>query len=113
MEETERHEAAVVELQGVKIDCCTEQYITRPANVVPAPALIGAGRWLQVRNLHLAALATTELNQSVIKEFRANQGKVSGPMVGMPILLLTMTGCQNGPNSGAPTVPIPATAIAS
>jgi len=40
--------------------------------------------------------AMDELNQSVIKEFRANQGKVGGPMEGMPILLLTMTGAKTG-----------------
>jgi deazaflavin-dependent oxidoreductase (nitroreductase family) len=40
--------------------------------------------------------AIDELNQSVIKEFRANQGKVGGPMEGMPILLLTMTGAKTG-----------------
>ena len=40
--------------------------------------------------------AIDELNQSVIKEFRANQGKVGGPMAGMPILLLTMTGAKTG-----------------
>lgn len=38
--------------------------------------------------------AMDELNQGVIREFRANQGKVSGPMEGMPILLLTMTGAK-------------------
>jgi len=37
-----------------------------------------------------------EINQSVIKEFRANQGRVGGPMEGMPILLLTMTGAKSG-----------------
>ena len=40
--------------------------------------------------------AMDELNQSVIKEFRANQGKVGGPMEGMPILILTMTGAKTG-----------------
>ena len=40
--------------------------------------------------------AIDELNQSVVKEFRANQGKVSGQMEGMPILLLTMTGAKSG-----------------
>src|SRR5216683_5441774 len=40
--------------------------------------------------------AMDELNQSVIKEFRANQGKVGGPMEAMPILLLTMTGGKTG-----------------
>jgi deazaflavin-dependent oxidoreductase (nitroreductase family) len=40
--------------------------------------------------------AMDALNQSVIKEFRANQGKVGGPMEGMPILLLTMTGAKSG-----------------
>ena len=40
--------------------------------------------------------AIDELNQSVIKEFRANNGRVGGPMEGMPILLLTMTGAKTG-----------------
>jgi deazaflavin-dependent oxidoreductase (nitroreductase family) len=40
--------------------------------------------------------AIDQLNQSVIKEFRANQGEVGGPMEGMPILLLTMTGAKTG-----------------
>ena len=40
--------------------------------------------------------AIDELNQSVIKEFRANQGKVGGPLEGMPVLLLTMTGARTG-----------------
>ena len=38
--------------------------------------------------------AIDELNQSVIKEFRANRGKVGGPMEAMPVLLLTMTGAK-------------------
>jgi deazaflavin-dependent oxidoreductase (nitroreductase family) len=38
--------------------------------------------------------AIDELNQSVIKEFRANQGKVGGPMEGWSVLLLTMTGAK-------------------
>ena len=40
--------------------------------------------------------AIDELNQSVIKEFRANQGRVGGPMAAMPVLLLTMTGAKTG-----------------
>jgi deazaflavin-dependent oxidoreductase (nitroreductase family) len=40
--------------------------------------------------------AIDELNQSVIKEFRAHQGKVGGPMEGIPVLLLTMTGAKTG-----------------
>jgi hypothetical protein len=40
--------------------------------------------------------AIDELNQSIIKEFRANRGKVGGSMEGMPILLLTMTGAKTG-----------------
>ncbi len=40
--------------------------------------------------------AVDELNQSVIKEFRANQGKVGGPLEAMPVLLLTMTGAKTG-----------------
>jgi deazaflavin-dependent oxidoreductase (nitroreductase family) len=37
-----------------------------------------------------------QLNQGVITEFRANQGKVGGPMEGMPIVLITMTGAKTG-----------------
>ena len=40
--------------------------------------------------------AIDKLNQSVIKEFRANRGKPGGQMEGMPILLLTMTGAKTG-----------------
>jgi deazaflavin-dependent oxidoreductase (nitroreductase family) len=40
--------------------------------------------------------AMDELNQAVISEFRANRGKLSGPMESMPILLLTMTGAKTG-----------------
>jgi deazaflavin-dependent oxidoreductase (nitroreductase family) len=40
--------------------------------------------------------AIDELNQGVISEFRANQGRVSGAMEAMPILLLTMTGAKTG-----------------
>jgi deazaflavin-dependent oxidoreductase (nitroreductase family) len=40
--------------------------------------------------------AIDEMNQAAIREFRANQGKVGGPMEGMPILLLTMTGAKTG-----------------
>jgi deazaflavin-dependent oxidoreductase (nitroreductase family) len=40
--------------------------------------------------------AIDKLNQAVIEEFRANQGKVGGAMEGMPIVLLTMTGAKTG-----------------
>jgi deazaflavin-dependent oxidoreductase (nitroreductase family) len=40
--------------------------------------------------------AVDALNQSVIEEFRANQGRVSGPLEGWPVLLLTMTGAKTG-----------------
>ena len=40
--------------------------------------------------------AIDEMNQGVISEFRANQGRVGGPMKGMPILILTMTGAKTG-----------------
>jgi deazaflavin-dependent oxidoreductase (nitroreductase family) len=40
--------------------------------------------------------AIDEFNQSIIKEFRANQGKVGGPFEGVPVLLLTMTGARTG-----------------
>ena len=37
-----------------------------------------------------------DFNQSVISEFRANQGKVGGQLANMPVLLLTMTGAKSG-----------------
>ena len=40
--------------------------------------------------------AVDELNQGVIREFRANQGRVGGQMEGMPLLILTMTGAKTG-----------------
>jgi F420H(2)-dependent quinone reductase len=45
--------------------------------------------------------AVDKLNQSVIEEFRANQGRVGGPLEKWPILLLTMTGAKTGPDAGA------------
>src|SRR5215472_16656109 len=40
--------------------------------------------------------AVDALNQSVIEEFRANQGRVGGPLEAWPVLLLTMTGAKTG-----------------
>ena len=37
-----------------------------------------------------------EINNGVISEFRANDGRLSGPMEGAPILLLTTTGRRSG-----------------
>jgi deazaflavin-dependent oxidoreductase (nitroreductase family) len=51
---------------------------------------------VDVDRLIADAKTMDDLNQSVIKEFRANQGKVSGAMEGMPILLLTLTGAKSG-----------------
>lgn len=48
--------------------------------------------------------AIDELNQTVIREFRANQGKVGGQMEGLPILLLTMTGAKTGRTLTRPLV---------
>jgi deazaflavin-dependent oxidoreductase (nitroreductase family) len=35
-------------------------------------------------------------NQGVIKEYRANKGKLSGPMEGRTVMLLTTTGAKSG-----------------
>src|SRR5215471_18542254 len=45
-----------------------------------------------------------DFNQRVIREFRANQGKVSGPLANMPVLLLTMTGARSGRTITKPLV---------
>ncbi len=44
-----------------------------------------------------------EINRGVISEFRANDGLLSGPMEGTPILLLTTTGHRSG---NAHTTPV-------
>jgi deazaflavin-dependent oxidoreductase (nitroreductase family) len=44
-----------------------------------------------------------EINKGVIAEFRQNDGKLSGPMEGAPILLLTTTGRISG---GSHTTPV-------
>ena len=45
-----------------------------------------------------------EFNQRVIREFRANAGKVGGQLANMPVLLLTMTGARSGRTITTPLV---------
>jgi deazaflavin-dependent oxidoreductase (nitroreductase family) len=45
-----------------------------------------------------------DFNQQVIKEFRANQGKVGGQLANMPVLLLTTTGAKSGRTITKPLV---------
>ena len=45
-----------------------------------------------------------DFNQSVIDEFRANDGKVSGQFEGAPLLLLTTTGAKSGSQHTTPVV---------
>lgn len=41
-------------------------------------------------------MAVNNFNQSIIEEFRANDGKVGGPFEGGTLLLLTTTGAKSG-----------------
>lgn len=45
-----------------------------------------------------------EFNKGVIEEFRANGGVCSGPMDGMPMILVTMTGAKSGRRLTSPLV---------
>ena len=45
-----------------------------------------------------------DFNQRVIREFRANHGKVGGQLADMPVLLLTMTGAKSGRTITKPLV---------
>ena len=45
-----------------------------------------------------------DFNEQVVKEFRANQGKVGGQLANMPVLLLTMTGAKSGRTITKPLV---------
>jgi deazaflavin-dependent oxidoreductase (nitroreductase family) len=48
--------------------------------------------------------AVNDFNRSVIDEFRANKGKVSGPFEGAPMVLLTTTGAKSGRRHTTPLV---------
>lgn len=41
-------------------------------------------------------MATNDFNQSIIKEFRENGGKVGGPFEGATLLILTTVGAKSG-----------------
>lgn len=43
-----------------------------------------------------------EINRHVIAEFRANEGRLSGPMKGAPVLLLTTKGNKSGTDHTTP-----------
>ena len=43
-----------------------------------------------------------EINPSVIAEYRATGGKLSGPIAGLPVLLLTTSGCRTGDSHTTP-----------
>jgi deazaflavin-dependent oxidoreductase (nitroreductase family) len=45
-----------------------------------------------------------DFNRTVIDEFRANDGKVTGPFEGAPLLLLTTTGAKTGNQHTSPVV---------
>lgn len=45
-----------------------------------------------------------DFNQSLIEDFRANDGKVTGVFAGRPLLLLTTTGAKSGRPRTSPVV---------
>jgi deazaflavin-dependent oxidoreductase (nitroreductase family) len=48
--------------------------------------------------------APNDFNRSIIDEFRANDGKTSGPFANAPLLLLTTTGAKSGKKHTTPVV---------
>jgi deazaflavin-dependent oxidoreductase (nitroreductase family) len=48
--------------------------------------------------------AVNDFNRNLIAEFRAGEGKVSGPFEGAPLLLLTTTGAKTGRKHTTPVV---------
>jgi deazaflavin-dependent oxidoreductase (nitroreductase family) len=57
--------------------------------------------------LQLRMTTVNDFNRSLIEEFRANDGKVSGPFEGTPLLLLTTTGAKTGRKHTTPVVYLP------
>jgi len=51
-----------------------------------------------------------ELNLTLITEYRQSGGKLSGPMEGLPVLLLTTVGRRSGDPHTTPLVALVATA---
>jgi deazaflavin-dependent oxidoreductase (nitroreductase family) len=47
-----------------------------------------------------------EFNQNIIKEFRSNGGKGTGPFTGLPMVLLTTKGAKSGDEHTTPLVPL-------
>jgi len=45
-----------------------------------------------------------EFNEKLIEEFRANDGKVSGPFANAPLILVTHTGAKTGTKRTSPLV---------
>ncbi len=45
-----------------------------------------------------------EFNEKLIEEFRANDGKVSGPFAAAPLILVTHTGAKTGTKRTSPLV---------
>jgi deazaflavin-dependent oxidoreductase (nitroreductase family) len=45
-----------------------------------------------------------EINKQVIADFRANEGKASGQLEGIPVVLVTMTGAKSGRELCSPLV---------
>lgn len=45
-----------------------------------------------------------DFNRNLIAEFRANDGRVTGPFAGAPLLLLTTTGARSGRRHTTPVV---------
>jgi deazaflavin-dependent oxidoreductase (nitroreductase family) len=48
--------------------------------------------------------AVNDFNRSLIEEFRANDGKLSGHFAGAPLMLLTTTGAKTGRQHTTPIV---------
>lgn len=48
--------------------------------------------------------AMLDFNEQLIEEFRANDGQVTGPFAGAPLLLVTSTGAKSGEARTSPVV---------
>src|SRR5499426_3533320 len=61
--------------------------------------------WIETSSTAGGAMSELhDFNQRVIREFRANAGKVGGQLAQMPVLLLTMTGARSGRTMTKPLV---------
>src|SRR3989449_10619408 len=79
-------------------------WISDLGQIDPVSRTVGRCGWKTSSTTGGDMAELSDFNQRVIREFRANQGQVSGQLANMPVLLVTMTGARSGRTMTKPLV---------